>query len=162
MDQQLGQEIILGDLPKGITLASESMGNKTWNVLGHTYLSKVESSSSFAWLSLDPAGTGVPPHVHPTQDEHIYIMEGVYTLYLDGEWFKAGPGDTVRMPMGLPHAYFNKEDTPGKSLFWVSPSGQLATLFDELHDLSDPEEVVRRSALRDVNFLPPGSVPGAN
>ena len=80
MEIQQGQEIILGDLPKGITLASEAMGNKTWNVLGHTYLSKVESSSSFAWLSLDPAGTGVPPHVHPTQDEHIYIMEGVFTL----------------------------------------------------------------------------------
>ncbi|MFJ6419288.1 cupin domain-containing protein [Paeniglutamicibacter sp. NPDC091659] len=161
MQIQEGQEIILGDLPKGITLASEAMGNKTWNVLGHTYLSKVESSSSFAWLSLDPVGTGVPPHVHPTQDEHIYIMEGVYTLYLDGEWTTAGPGDTVRMPMGLPHAYYNKHENPGKSLFWVSPAGQLSTLFDELHNLGDPEEVVRLSALRDVNFLPPGSVPGA-
>ncbi|EMQ97934.1 cupin domain-containing protein [Paeniglutamicibacter gangotriensis] len=161
MEVQEGQEIILGDLPKGITLASEAMGNKTWNVLGHTYLSKVESSSSFAWLSLDPAGTGVPPHVHPTQDEHLHIMEGVYTLYLDGEWTTAGPGDTVRMPMGLPHAYYNKHEDAGKALFWVSPSGQLATLFGELHNLTDPEEVVRRSALRDVNFLPPGSVPGA-
>lgn len=161
MEIQQGEEIILGDLPKGITLASEAMGNKTWNVLGHTYLSKVESASSFAWLSLDPAGTGVPPHVHPAQDEHIYVMEGVYTLYLDGEWTTAGPGDTVRMPRGLPHAYYNKQDGPAKSLFWVSPSGQLATLFDELHNVSDPEEVVRLSARRDVNFLPPGTVPGA-
>lgn len=162
MSLQEGQEIILGDLPKGITLASEAMGNKTWNVLGHTYLSKVESASSFAWLSLDPVDTGVPPHVHPTQDEHIYIMEGTYTLYLDGEWFTAGPGDTVRMPKGLPHAYYIKGGKPAKSLFWVSPAGQLATLFDELHDLTDPEEVVRLSALRDVNFLPPGTVPGAD
>ena len=161
MEFQQGQEIVLGALPKGITLASEAMGNKTWNVLGHTYLSKVESASSFAWLSLDPAGTGVPPHVHPTQDEHIYIMEGVYTLYLDGEWTTAGPGDTVRMPMGIPHAYYNRHEAPAKSLFWVSPAGQLSTLFDELHNVTDPEEVVRLSALRDVDFLPPGSVPGA-
>ena len=160
MELQQDHEIVLGDLPKGITLASEAMGNKTWNVLGHTYLAKVESSSSFAWLSLDPTGTGVPPHVHLSQDEHIFIMEGVYTLYLDGDWTTAGPGDTVRMPMGLPHAYYNKGETPGKSLFWVSPAGKLSDLFDQLHNLEDPEEVVRRSALHDVQFLPPGSVPG--
>ncbi|WP_423057969.1 cupin domain-containing protein [Brevibacterium linens] len=162
MELQQGEEIILGDLPKGITLASEAYGNKTWNVLGHTYLSKVESASSFAWLSIDPAGTGVPPHVHPTQDEHLHILEGVYTLYLDGEWMKAGPGDTVRMPKGLPHAYYIREEEAAKSLFWVSPAGQLSTLFDELHNVTDPEEVVRLSALRDVDFLPPGSVPGAD
>lgn len=162
MELQQGEEIILGDLPKGITLASESFGSKSWNVLGHTYLSKVESASSFAWLSLDPAGTGVPPHVHPTQDEHLHILEGVYTLYLDGEWMKAGPGDTVRMPKGLPHAYYIREEEAAKSLFWVSPAGQLSTLFDELHNVADPDEVVRLSALRDVDFLPPGAVPGAD
>ena len=31
-----------------------------------------------------------------------------------------------------------------------------------LHDLTDPEEVVRVSAEHDVDFLPPGSVPGAD
>jgi hypothetical protein len=34
-------------------------------------------------------------------------------------------------------------------------------LFDQLHNLGDPEEVVRRSAAHEVDFLPPGSVPGA-
>lgn len=154
-------EIVVGDLPKGITPASEAVGNKVWNVLGHTYLAKSESSSSFAWLSVDPAGTGVPPHIHPTQDEHIYVLEGEYTLYLDGEWTTAGPGETVRMPMGLPHAYYIRGDQPAKSLFWVSPSGKLAQLFEQLHNLEDKDEVFRRSALHDVDFLPPGSVPGA-
>lgn len=158
---QQDEEIIVGDLPKGITLASEAMGNKTWNVLGHTYMAKVESSTSFAWLSLDPADTGVPPHIHTNQDEHIYVLEGTYTLYLDGEWTTAGPRDTVRMPMGLPHGYYNRRDEAAKALFWVSPSGKLAQLFDQLHNLEDAEEVVRRSALHDVDFLPPGSIPGA-
>lgn len=161
MDTPFGEEIILGDLPAGITLAAESFGGRTWNVLGHTYLAKTYSETSFAWLSIDPAATGVPPHVHTTQDEFIYVLEGVYTLYLDGEWTSAGPGDVVRMPKNLPHAYYNRGDGPATSVFWVSPAGQLATLFDELHDLADPVEVVRRSALRDVNFLPEGSVEGA-
>lgn len=158
---QQDSEITVGDLPKGITLASEATGNKTWNVLGHTYVAKVESSTSFAWLSLDPPDTGVPPHVHPTQDEHFHVLEGTYTLYLDGEWTTAGPGDTVRMPMGLPHAYYIRGGETAKSFFWVSPAGKLAQLFEQLHNLEDVEEVFRRSALHDVNFLPPGSVPGA-
>lgn len=156
-----GEEIILGSLPKGITLAGEGMNNKVWNILGHTYYMKSSAESSFAFETIDPPGTGVPPHVHTTQDEHIYVLGGVFTLYLDGKWETAGPGDTVRMPMNLPHAYYNRGEDMCRALFWVSPAGRLAELFDNLHDLEDPAEVVRRSALCDVNFLPPGSVEGA-
>src|SRR5918992_2879508 len=86
-----GEEIVLGPLPKGVTLAGEGMRKKVWSVLGHTYWTKAASDSSFAFETYDPPGTGVPPHVHPTQDEHIYVLEGVFTLYLDGEWTTAGP-----------------------------------------------------------------------
>jgi hypothetical protein len=51
-------------------------------------------------------------------------------------------------------------EADSRALFWVSPTGKLAHLFDQLHDLSDPTEVVRQSALHDVEFLPPRSVPG--
>lgn len=146
----------------GITGPDEAFNNKIWNVLGHRYLCKTENEHSFAWLSIDPAGTGVPPHIHTTQDEYIYVLEGEYTLYLDGTWTTAGPGDTVRMPKDLPHGYFNRTDKEARSIFWVSPAGKLAALFDQLHNLEDPDEVVRRSALHDVDFLPPGSVPGGN
>ncbi len=154
-------DIVLGPLPKGITPASEGMHNKVWNVLGHTYFMKSAGDTSFAFETIDPPGTGVPPHVHTTQDEHIYVLDGVFTLYLDGQWETAGPGDTVRMPKGLPHAYYNRGESMCRALFWVSPAGRLAQLFDQLHDLDDPDEVVRRSALHDVEFLPPGSVEGA-
>ena len=103
----------------------------------------------------------MPPHVHPNQDEFIYVLEGTFDLYLDGKWLRAGKGDLVCLPMGKPHAYYNKTDKPNRALLWVSPSGKLKELFDQLHDLTDPEEVVRRSAACEVDFLPPGSVPGA-
>ena len=153
-----GEEIVLGSLPKGITLANEG---RVWNVLGHTYWSKAASDTSFAFETYDPPGTGVPPHVHPTQDEHIYVLEGIFTLYLDGSWETAGPGDTVRMSRNLPHAYYNRGKVPTRGLSWVSPAGRLAALFDKLHNLTDPADVVRLSAQHDVEFLPPGSVEGA-
>jgi hypothetical protein len=59
------------------------------------------------------------------------------------------------MPRGVPHAYYNNSDAPTRALFAVSPAGRLKELFDALHNLTDPVEVVRLSAEHEVDFLPP-------
>lgn len=151
----------MSDLPAGITKAGTSVTGEEWRILGHTYHAKSICDTSFSFETYDPAGTFVPPHIHPTQDEFIYVLEGKFDLYLDGKWTEAHPGDLVRMPKGLAHGYYNKTDKPSRALFWVSPAGRLKDLFDQLHDLADPDEVVKRSAAHDVDFLPPGAVEGA-
>jgi hypothetical protein len=85
----------------------------------------------------------------------------MFDLYLDGEWTQAKAGELVRMPKGLPHGYYNRQNTPTRALFSVPPAQRLRELFDQLHNFTDPEEVVRRSKVCEVDFLPPGSVPGA-
>jgi quercetin dioxygenase-like cupin family protein len=139
----------------GITPAGQGQDRVMWNVLGHTYWLKAESESCFAFETLDPPGTFVPPHIHPTQDEFIYVLEGAMELELAGERHRAGPGDLVRMPLGLPHAYYNNGAMPARALFWVTPARRLRELFDALHGLADPAEVVRLSKLHEVDFLPP-------
>ena len=152
-------------LPKGITPAGSGKAGQpkeaVWSILGHTYWLKAECDSCFIFETLDPPGTFVPPHIHPTQDEFIYMLEGTFDLYLDGTWTQARTGDLVRMPKGLPHGYYNKQDKSSRALFTVTPARRLRELFDQLHNLTDPEEVVRRSKTCEVDFLPPGSVPGA-
>ena len=61
---------------------------------------------------------------------------------------------------GLPHGYYNKTDKATRALFWVTPARKLKELFDQLHELGDVEEVVRRSAAHEVDFLPPGACRG--
>ena len=155
----------MGKLPAGITPPGSGKANPSedvaWSILGHTYWLKAESDDCFAFETLDPPGTFVPPHIHPTQDEFIYMLEGSFDLYLDGAWTKAGPGALVRMPRGMPHGYYNRGTTPARALFSVSPARRLRELFDQLHNLTDPVEVVRLSKICEVDFLPPGSVPGA-
>ncbi|WP_376099841.1 cupin domain-containing protein [Roseomonas sp. CCTCC AB2023176] len=158
MPASIGTGPLPGSLPAGVTRKGEGTA---WNILGHTYWLKASSENAFAFETYDPPGTFVPPHVHPTQDEFIWVMEGAFDLYLDGTWTKAGPGDLVCMPKGLVHAYYNRGDVAARALFWVTPGRRLKELFDALHDLTDPEEVVRRSAACEVDFLPPGAVPGA-
>ena len=139
----------------GITKAGTGIDGIVWNILGQTYVPKQVSETSMSWHATFPPGTFVPPHIHPTQDEFILVQEGTLDLKLDGQWVKAHAGDLVRMPRGIPHGYFNKSDKPCRALFWVSPMQKLEALFEQLHNLTDPAEVVRISALHEVDFLPP-------
>jgi quercetin dioxygenase-like cupin family protein len=142
-------------LEKGITANGAGYGGKTWNILGQVYFPKAVTDSTFAFETNSEPGQFVPVHIHPTQDEFILVQEGVLDLKLDGVWVQAKAGDLVRLPRGIPHGYFNKSDKPARALFWVSPMQKLEALFNQLHNLTDPEEVVRISAQHEVNFLPP-------
>lgn len=141
----------------GITRADESIVGTEWRILGQTYVAKSVTDESFSWHATFPPGTFVPPHIHPLQEEYLYILEGRLDFWLDGEDVSASPGDTVRLPRGKPHGIFNKSDGTVTCLFWVSPTGRLPDLFQGIHDMQEqtPDAVVALSARHDVNFLPP-------
>jgi quercetin dioxygenase-like cupin family protein len=141
----------------GITPGNAGLDNISWNILGQTYVPKQFTDHSFAWHATLPPGTFVPPHVHPTQDEYLYLLEGRLDFLLDGVEAVAATGDLVRLPMGLSHGIFNKSPGVAKVLFWVSPSRRLFDLFKGLHNLTDPDAVVALSAQHEVNFLPPAA-----
>lgn len=143
------------ELEKGITREGEGYQDTQWNILGQVYFPKASCESTFAFETNSDPGQFVPVHVHPTQDEFILVQEGELDLKLDGKWMKAKAGDLVRMPRGIPHGYFNKSDKPARAMFWVSPARKLEDLFKMLHNMADPAEVVKVSALHEVDFLPP-------
>jgi quercetin dioxygenase-like cupin family protein len=141
----------------GITRANEGLDGIVWNILGQTYVPKHRTEHSFSWHATFPPDTFVPPHIHPTQDEYLYILEGRFEFVLDGRDEAAAPGDLVRLPMGVPHGIFNRSGAPAKCLFWVSPTRKLYDLFWGIHTMPDPtpDKVVALSAEHEVNFLPP-------
>ncbi len=141
----------------GITKAGEGIENISWKILGQTYVPKQVSASSMSWHATFPPETFVPPHIHPTQDEFIYMLEGQFELLLDGRTVHANSGDTIRLPMGIPHAIFNKSDRIVKCLFWVAPTRRLFDLFWGIHNMAEqtPAEVVALAAKHEVDFLPP-------
>ena len=102
----------------GITRAGTGQDDVVWNILGQTYLPKQACESSFAFEAHSPAGTFVPPHIHPTQDEYILMMEGRLRLVLDGQSHWAMQGDLVRMPRGIMHGYFNDSGAFARAFFW--------------------------------------------
>src|SRR5918993_339135 len=118
----------MAELVPGVTPAGEGQDGVAWNVLGHRYWLKAEGDGLFFFETLDPPGTFVPPHVHPTQDEFIYVLEGTFDLRL---------GDAERQARA------------------GGPARRLRALFDRLHGLTDVGEVVRISREPEVDFLPP-------
>ncbi len=69
----------------GITRANEGLDGIVWNILGQTYVPKHLTEHSFSWHATFPPDTFVPPHIHPTQDEYLYILEGRLDFWLDGQ-----------------------------------------------------------------------------
>src|ERR1700752_1459368 len=145
----------------GITRANEGIQGISWNILGQTYVPKHVSEHSFSWHATFPPETFVPPHIHPDQDEYLYILEGQLDFFLDGADTQATPGDLVRLPMGKPHGIFNRSGRTAKTLFWVSPTRRLYDLFWAIHNMKQqtPDAVVALAAEHNIHFLPPP--PGA-
>ncbi len=139
----------------GITQAGTGLDGTVWNILGQTYYPKQATEDCFAFEAVSPPGTFVPPHIHPTQDEYILMLEGTWNLILDGQKHVAKVGDLVRMPRGIMHGYFNDSASIGRAFFWVTPTRRLHDLFRAIHNVPDPAEVMRLSALHEVDFLPP-------
>jgi quercetin dioxygenase-like cupin family protein len=58
-----------------------------------------------AFENITPAGTGVPLHAHPTDDETLFVEQGRLSCLLGSQRFAADTGDSVRFPAGTPHAF---------------------------------------------------------
>ena len=109
----------------------------SWNILGQTYVPKNRTDHCFSWHATLPPGTFVPPHIHPDQDEYLYMLEGKLDFMLGGAEAQAAAGDLIRLGMGVPHGIFNKSDQTAKVLFWVTPTRKLYDLFWGLHNMKE-------------------------
>jgi quercetin dioxygenase-like cupin family protein len=141
----------------GITKANSGLDGIVWNILGQTYVPKSLNEQSFSWHATLPPTTFVPPHIHPAQDEFIYMLEGRMDALIDGKDYVATAGDLIKLPMNIPHGLFNKSDQTIKCLFWVTPTRKLYDLFWAIHSMKEqnPPEVVALAARYEINFLPP-------
>jgi mannose-6-phosphate isomerase-like protein (cupin superfamily) len=64
-----------------------------------------------------------PAHVHAKEDELFYILEGDHIVNRGELEFRVGPGDTVFLPRGIPHAQRRVVPGEGRMLVVCSPAG---------------------------------------
>lgn len=131
------------------------------NVLGDRQTVKVtgeDTGGAFALVeNHNPPGVGIPMHLHRHEDETFYVVEGDVRFTVDGEQIEAGPGTTVFLPRGTPHAFEVVGDGPARMLILLAPAG-LEGLFRELAALDGPPDPAALAAAcgpYGIEFLAP-------
>ena len=69
----------------------------------------------------DPVDT--PMHVHAQEDELFYVLEGEHVFTVGDVEHRAGPGDLVFAPRGVPHAQRRVIPRTGRTLVITAPGG---------------------------------------
>jgi quercetin dioxygenase-like cupin family protein len=69
-----------------------------------------------------PKGREPSRHLHFTDDEGFYVLDGNATFYVGHETYKASPGTFVFLPHGVPHSYTFETDVV-RMLAIVAPGG---------------------------------------
>ena len=70
-----------------------------------------------------PAGEASPWHMHHTEDEAFYVVEGQMTFLCGDQKVQAGPGTFVYGPRGIPHGFRVEGTQPARMLLQCTPGG---------------------------------------
>ena len=76
-----------------------------------------------------PPGYGVPLHLHASDGESFYVLEGEFTLVSAGGELTVHAGSFVEIPRGLPYRFCNDTDGPARLLVMLLPDVQAAEIF---------------------------------
>lgn len=135
---------------------AKPVGGMVWNVMGQIYIPKQVDETSLWWEAIMPEESFIPPHSHSTQDEFLYLTKGELDLTLDGKESHAGPGEIIPFPRYSTHGLFNNSGETVTGIFWAEPTNKLLDLFKKLHNVANPQEVLRISDAHDIHFQIPG------
>lgn len=110
----------------------------------------------FEQTSLTP-GRGTPLHVHHLQDEVFYVVEGNYFFQVGDDKFHLAAGDSIFLPMKLPHAWTQVSEK-GKMTVLFQPAGKMENFFLTVSALEkEPtmEEMAKIFAANDMSVVGP-------
>jgi len=74
-------------------------------------------------------------HLHFTQDELFYVLEGEYIVEVGSERFHLKAGDCVLGPRQVPHAWAFVGQSTGRLLLTFSPAGKMEEFFSNREQL---------------------------
>ena len=80
-------------------------------------------------------GKRTPLHLHADHDEMFYMLEGELLLHVDGVEYTAGPGTSVWIPRGTPHAFLVTSEIE-RSLWLVTPGAAMEAFYRQAGDIA--------------------------
>jgi mannose-6-phosphate isomerase-like protein (cupin superfamily) len=89
---------------------------------------------------------GAPLHVHHEQDEWIYVMTGEFVAEVSGERMRLKAGDSLLMPMKVPHRWSVAQDSHCGAIHLYAPAGLMETTWASVAQSEDPKNQEARKA----------------
>jgi mannose-6-phosphate isomerase-like protein (cupin superfamily) len=87
-------------------------------------------------VTVQPNGFVAAAHLHPSQTERFEIESGTIGFKLDGKEVVAGPGETVVVPAGSSHKFWNAGETEATFICEVRPALQFERLLETMFALA--------------------------
>jgi quercetin dioxygenase-like cupin family protein len=86
---------------------------------------------------------GPPLHLHPSQEEWFYVMQGEVAFQVGEQRLHLHPGESVLAPRRVPHTFSSVAATPSRLLIAFFPAGKMEQYFRDIPDhksqAGDPE-----------------------
>ena len=104
-------------------------------------------------------GTLVPPHIHHSEDELSYVLEGVFGVKVGDRVFEAGPGSYIFKPRDVPHAFWNAGQATARLIELIYPAGfehffeELAAAYEAGAGVPDAKRINELAVLYDTEFV---------
>ena len=133
-------------------IRQDGEGEQMWFAGGGVFTWKATGEETGgAFLLFDDRmerGKVTPLHLHPGQDEAIYVLEGELLVHGDGEEHRVGTGGFFFAPRGYPHAFMVTSEsarvlalqTPGTGEGFYRDAGDVVT---SAQDAARPADFAR-------------------
>ena len=102
----------------------EGEGEQLWWSGGGVFTMKASAEETagalIMWEFRSEQGKVTPLHLHPNEDEGLYVLEGELLIHLDQKEQVVGEGGVFIVPRGVPHA-FKVTSKTARLLTWQTP-----------------------------------------
>jgi len=89
---------------------------------------------------------GAPLHAHHEQDEWLYILAGEFVAEVGGKRMRLKPGDSLLMPMTVPHRWSVAQEQHCGAIHLYSPAGLMEMDWSPVAQDPDPKNQEARKA----------------
>jgi hypothetical protein len=77
-----------------------------------------------------------PKHIHPRQASGAEVRSGALVFEVDGEERRVGPGESISIPAGTPHRFWNQGEEDAHSIQFFEPALEIAAFFETFFALA--------------------------
>jgi quercetin dioxygenase-like cupin family protein len=98
-------------------------------------------------LYLQPGAFVAAEHIHPLQEERFEVISGMLHGRVAGKELASGPGETVVVPGGTPHIWWNSGDDVLHVLVEVRPALRIENFFETFFGLAQDGKVNPKTGL---------------